>query len=175
MSCAAAGWARRGRQLEDYAHKTVAVDASFWLHKGAYGCALALLQGDASGDSYVTYAMNLVYMLRSKNVTPLMVFDGRNLPSKAEESAKRAAMRNDSRARAIELLKAGKKHDAEAAYQKAISVTVEMTQQLIEACRQHGVDFVVSPYEADAQLAYLKLSGHVRADNVSHYNITNLY
>ena len=35
-------------------------------------------------------------------------------------------------------------------------MTPQMVQQVIEACRQHGVDFVVAPYEADAQLAYLK-------------------
>ena len=34
-----------------------------------------------------------------------------------------------------------------------------MTQQLIERCRARGVEFIVAPYEADAQLAYLVAHG----------------
>ena len=38
-----------------------------------------------------------------------------------------------------------------------VGVRPHMTQQLIERCRARGVEFIVAPYEADAQLAYLVL------------------
>ena len=34
-----------------------------------------------------------------------------------------------------------------------------MAREVIQACRERNIDCIVAPYEADAQLAYLNVSG----------------
>ncbi len=36
-----------------------------------------------------------------------------------------------------------------------------MAHNLIKALRQNNIQYIVAPYEADAQLAFLSLGGHV--------------
>jgi len=40
-------------------------------------------------------------------------------------------------------------------FQKAINITPDMVRQLIAVLEEAQVDYIVAPYEADAQLCYL--------------------
>jgi len=46
-------------------------------------------------------------------------------------------------------------------FQKAVDVTPEIAQDLIKALRSENIQYVVAPYEADAQLAFLALGRFV--------------
>ena len=59
----------------------MAIDCYCWLHKGAFGCAEQLARGQYT-DGYVKYIMKYVNLLLYHNIKPILVFDGRNLPSK---------------------------------------------------------------------------------------------
>ncbi|KAK1225102.1 hypothetical protein PQX77_011971 [Marasmius sp. AFHP31] len=50
----------------------------------------------------------------------------------------------------------GRHHEARECYTKAVDVTPQMAFQLIKALRAEGVKYIVAPYEADAQLAFLE-------------------
>jgi exonuclease-1 len=45
--------------VSELAGSTIGVDVYCWLHKGAYGCALALAEGNDS-DLYVCFASRLL-------------------------------------------------------------------------------------------------------------------
>lgn len=98
-------------------------------------------------------------MLQHFGIIPFLVFDGDDLPSKAGTEAQRAAKREHSKRLGLELLQCGKTAQAYQELQKAIDVTPEMASQLVEELRRGGVKFIVAPYEADAQLAYLERKG----------------
>nr|XP_033340207.1 exonuclease 1-like isoform X2 [Megalopta genalis]XP_033340208.1 exonuclease 1-like isoform X2 [Megalopta genalis] len=110
-------------------------------------------------DAYVHYCMKLIYMLLSHKIKPILVFDGRHLPAKAQTENKRREARQKNRRKAIELIKMG--HDAEGRnlLRRSIDITHEMALELIKQCQKINVDCIVAPYEADAQLAYLNISG----------------
>jgi exonuclease-1 len=103
--------------------------------------------------------MHRVRMLIYFGVTPYLVFDGDNLPSKAGTESERAKRREQSKRRGLELYKAGKIPQAHQELQKAIDVTPLMARQLIEELKRMNIQYVVAPYEADAQLAYLEAKG----------------
>ena len=52
---------------------------------------------DEKTNGYVLYAMRLIDLLLHYNVKPILVFDGRNLPSKARTEAKRRENRANYR------------------------------------------------------------------------------
>ena len=101
-------------------------------------------------------------MLLHFGVTPYLVFDGDYLPSKATTESDRAEKREKSRAAGLELYKLGKLSQAHLELQKAIDVTPELARQLIEELKQNNVQYIVAPYEADAQLVYLERNGTIQ-------------
>lgn len=98
-------------------------------------------------------------MLLFFGVTPYLVFDGDDLPSKSGTEADRFKKREDSRKLALELQSKGRVAEAYQEFQKAVDVTPEMARQLIEELKRMKVQYVVAPYEADAQLVYLEHQG----------------
>jgi exonuclease-1 len=98
-------------------------------------------------------------MLLHFGVIPYIIFDGDYLPSKAGTEKERSKRREDSKKAGLELLKAGKTALAYQEFQKAVDVTPEMARQLIDDLKKVGVQYVVAPYEADAQMVYLERKG----------------
>lgn len=115
-----------------------------------------------SGHRHIDFSMNRVRMLIHFGVVPYMVFDGDYLPSKAVTEVERAKKREDSRKLGLELHRLGKSSQAHLELQKAVDVTPEMARQLIEELKKLGVKYIVAPYEADAQLAYLERKGVIQ-------------
>ncbi|KAF9141617.1 Rad2 nuclease [Linnemannia schmuckeri] len=146
--------------LKDYAGKTLAVDGYVWLHKGAFSCAQELCLGQLT-NKYVTYFMRKIEMFKFFGVKPYVVFDGGYLPSKASTEQERLSRREESKKQALDLHRAGKSKQAMDQFRKCVDVTPEMAFEVILALKAAGVDFVVAPYEADAQLAYLEKHGLV--------------
>ena len=100
-------------------------------------------------------------MLLYFGVTPYLVFDGDNLPSKADTESSRHTRRQESKALGLELQRKGRHAEAYQELQKAVDVTPYMARQLIEELKKLSVQYVVAPYEADAQLVYLERAGIV--------------
>lgn len=103
--------------------------------------------------------MNRVRMLIHFGVVPYMVFDGDYLPSKSSTEIDRASKREESRKLGLELHRLGKISQAHLELQKAVDVTPEMARQFIDELKKLNVQYLVAPYEADAQLAYLERKG----------------
>ncbi|KTW27687.1 hypothetical protein T552_02127 [Pneumocystis carinii B80] len=148
--------------IKQYSGKTIGVDAYIWLYKGAFSCAWDLALGELT-EKYVDYAMHRVKMLKHYGIKLFIVFDGGYLPSKEKTECERGKKRAESKAKGLEFLSQNKKRLAMEQFQKCINVTPEMAYKFIKALRRENVDYVVAPYEADAQLAYLEKQGIIHA------------
>ncbi|XP_041987210.1 exonuclease 1 [Aricia agestis] len=157
--------ASRRANVSEFSGCTVAIDTYCWLHKGAFACADKLVRGEDT-DIHIKYCLKYVSMLLSRNIKPILVFDGRHLPAKALTESKRRESRDISKKRAAELLSLGKIDEARSFMRRSVDITHEMALALIKECRKRNVDCVVAPYEADAQLAYLNIK------NIAHLVIT---
>ncbi|GFS11584.1 exonuclease 1 [Elysia marginata] len=144
--------------ISDFKGCTVAVDAYCWLHKGAFSCAEKLAMGEKT-EQYVYYCMKYVDNLLRKGLKPILVFDGCHLKSKEDVEKTRRSRRELNRKKAAQFLREGKRSEAKECLQKCVDITPQMALNLMNVCRDRGVDCIVAPYEADAQLAYLNLSG----------------
>lgn len=150
--------ASKKSNVSEFSGGTVAIDAYCWLHKGAFSCADKLIMGQSS-DAYVKYCMKLVHMLLAANIKPILVFDGRHLPAKAETESKRREQRESNKRRAAELMRMGKHYEGKNLLRRSLDISHEMALEVIKQCQAENVDCIVAPYEADAQLAYLNISG----------------
>lgn len=152
--------------LERYRGETVAVDAMCWMHRGAVAAATELLLKGIPGPRFVAFVMKMVKMLLSYGIRPVLVFDGGKLPVKDAEDRARKAKREAAAKEARSLLATGVSSSDKRVRGKiveAIRVTEDMIQRVMQALRTHGIEFIVAPYEADAQLAYLCRAGFVSA------------
>ena len=116
-----------------------------------------------STSKHVSYCMGRLEVLLRHEVIPLVVFDGGPLPNKAEEERARGRAREEAKERARHLWRGGNRTAAIEWYQRAVDVTPEIAHDLVMTLRDMKIRFIVAPYEADAQMAYLALNGHVDA------------
>ena len=151
--------------VKEISHSVVAIDVYCWLHKGAFGCAEKLVQGQPT-VGYILYTMKYLDMLLHHNIKPVLVFDGRHLPSKAGTEKKRRENRQKYKAMALQHLRDGDVSKAGECMRRCIDITPQMAREVIKACQERNIDCIVAPHEADAQLAWLNLNG------VAHYVIT---
>ncbi|ORM40799.1 Exonuclease 1 [Babesia sp. Xinjiang] len=147
--------------IKNYAGSVVAVDAMCWIHRGMISSAVANVTGD-SCDKYIKFIISILSVLLSHKITPIMVFDGYEMPSKELENQMRRERRDKAREEALSMIKKnGGKINTEIMRKcmQAISITPEVIARVMQLCREMNVRVVVAPYEADAQVAYLCRSG----------------
>ncbi|CAL6316050.1 unnamed protein product [Bathycoccus prasinos] len=151
----------RDAQVEQFKGMRAAVDAYSWLHKGAYSCALELHTGNhywvkQNRDApYVNYCIHRAKMLKFFGVEPVIVFDGDRLPAKASEEGTRRQRREEAKQKGRERLEQGNREGATFMFTQSLDISPRMALELIVALKREGIEFVVAPYEADAQIAHL--------------------
>ncbi|KAI4304443.1 hypothetical protein MLD38_039952 [Melastoma candidum] len=148
--------------IKDLEGCSVAVDTYSWLHKGALYCGRELCKGIPTTRP-INYCMDRVNLLRHYGVKPVLVFDGGLLPMKMEQENKRARSRKENLARASEHEGNGNSRAAFECYQKALDISPSIAHELILVLRRENISYIVAPYEADAQMAFLAISNQVDA------------
>ncbi|KAF2758177.1 hypothetical protein EJ05DRAFT_500695 [Pseudovirgaria hyperparasitica] len=148
--------------IRKFAGHVVGIDAYGWLHRGAHTCGVKLALGQFTMQ-HIEFCMKRVHMLIHFGITPYLVFDGDYLPSKAETEKDRASARAEARRIGTDLLKAGKSSLAHQELAKAVDITPEVALCFIEELKRANVQYVVAPYEADAQMVYLEQKGIIQA------------
>ncbi|KAI3929633.1 hypothetical protein MKX01_025801 [Papaver californicum] len=142
--------------IKDLRGCSVVVDTYSWLHKGALSCSKEICKSEPT-SRHIAYYIHKVNQLRHYGFKPILVFDGGHLPMKCEEEAKRSKKENLEQAMKHESM--GNSTASYECYQKAVDISPAIANKLI----QENFDFVVAPYEADAQMAFLAISKQVDA------------
>lgn len=107
--------------------------------------------------------MKRVNLLKNNGIIPVIVFDGANLPMKSITEKDRLEGRKARKAKGLDFLKAGDRAKAEECFRTCIDITPCMAFEFIKALKANGIEFVVAPYEADAQLAFMNLNCMISA------------
>ncbi|OWA53583.1 Exonuclease 1 [Hypsibius exemplaris] len=150
--------ATRSIHVSEFTGCTVAIDSHCWLHRAAYACSEKLAKGEVT-TSYVSYCMRFIHMLKGHSITPIMVFDGNALPSKKGVHDSRQQKKRAMRLQGEKFETEGNFKEARNCYNQSLDVTAVMVADVIAALKEAQVDYIVAPFEADAQLAYLVNQG----------------
>lgn len=153
---------------KDLAGLRIGVDTYAWLHRSIGTCALELGLGRPT-DKYLKYCIRCIEALLAANVAKvLLVLDGADTPCKAVNED-RAKSREEHRRKAQQHFREGNLTEAHNEFRASIDITPAMGAELIFAVRarwgnsRERVDWLVAPYEADAQLAFLSREGIIDA------------
>eukprot|EP01114_Cavostelium_apophysatum_P019359 TRINITY_DN6219_c0_g1_i1.p1 TRINITY_DN6219_c0_g1~~TRINITY_DN6219_c0_g1_i1.p1 ORF type:complete len:623 (+),score=153.77 TRINITY_DN6219_c0_g1_i1:138-2006(+) len=138
----------------------VAIDIYCWLHKGVYTCAMELCMNTPT-TKYIDFCLSRLQLLLDFGVIPVVIFDGGPLPAKRGTEESRRKNREQFRSQGMQHLREGNRTQAHNCFVKAVDVTPQMAYRLIKELRQRNIEYYVSPYEADAQLAFLSLTNYV--------------
>lgn len=93
----------RKKHISAYKGKVVAIDAYCWLHKGSWNIASELYREQHGMtktwwalEKLLKYCVSRLKVMLEAGVTPIMVFDGANLPSKQGTEKERADKRQEA-------------------------------------------------------------------------------
>eukprot|EP01084_Bolivina_argentea_P258940 436738_1 len=140
--------------------KKCGIDISCWLHRASYSCALALISGKPT-TQYLHFTLKCIRILQRHNITPIIVFDGAQLPMKANEEKRRNIMRKQNKQIAMKHAEAGNTNLAWKYARSAVEITSDMITATIKQCIDCNIQYICSPYEADAQLGYMYKNGQI--------------
>jgi exonuclease-1 len=146
--------------LSSFANQRVAIDGFVWLHRAALGCPRDIVN-DPTTDRILPYLLTRLQRVIGSGVIPIVVFDGQSLPQKSRTTQARRADRAAAKARALDLESRGMFTEAYHFFQKAIEITSETVATWIVELNKLDIEYIVAPYEADAQLAFLARTGYV--------------
>lgn len=148
------------QSLRDFAGKRIAIDGFVWLHRSSFICPGDMVKNPGT-DKILSYLMNKLQKIIDLGLKPIVVFDGQSLPQKAATNAKRHHDRAEAKIKAMQFEAQGNYNEAWSCYQKAVEITSLTVLTWAKALARNNIEFIVAPYEADAQLAYLARSGYV--------------
>ncbi|KAL7428590.1 hypothetical protein ACHAXM_001506 [Skeletonema potamos] len=163
--------------IRQFANKSLAIDASSWLHKAGYTCSSRLVESIESNTrdpqaekSYTDYMIRRCEsLLRDAKISSIyLVFDGVRVPLKRGTNADREEKRQANLAEARRLLSLGRRKEADEKYKLCVKGTEMMARVVCAAVQRkwgkHGpVKCIFAPYEADSQLAKLCVDGLAHA------------
>lgn len=165
--------------IHEFSNKSLAVDASSWLHKSVYSISEQYVESAERSKTTLdrrSVRVSTNYMERRckelfhrDNIGKIyLVFDGERCPLKAVTNNDREARRQKNLTEARMFKKQGRKDKAEEKYKMCIKIHSAFADAVAEALKgifnqNDCFQCVFSPYEADAQLVKLCRDGHTDA------------
>ncbi|KYO01388.1 putative exonuclease I [Plasmodium gaboni] len=154
----------KNSHISKYENEVVGVDIMCWIHRGLISCAYDIAT-DQYNDSYLSFIEKMLVPIFNHNIKVVFVFDGEELPEKKKENMIRKNRREKAKMELKEIIsKVKNPRTNEMVLKKciqAISVSKEIIDSVKDFCKKKNIDYIISPYEADAQLSYLCRMGFI--------------
>ncbi|CAI2364037.1 unnamed protein product [Moneuplotes crassus] len=144
--------------LRDFEGQTCAIDIMGWIYKGVYSCSYEIANNWGS-FSYLSYPLKMIKLLQSFNIKPICVFDGMHLNAKSATEHGRSEEKKKNKKKGEQLDKQGNHEEAKKYFGKSMVISSKMINLLIDVLHKLGIEVVMAPYEADAQISYLCKEG----------------
>lgn len=148
------------RHISYYSYKRIGIDGHAWLYQIAPSIAQEIFFGlPTNKHIYILY--NRIKSLRENNIQILFVFDGDNLKSKNKTLLERTKRKNEAKAEVLKLIESNDMLRAKEMMKRCISIDKNIMSSVLTFLEKEGIDFIISPYESDAQLAYLQRINYI--------------
>lgn len=150
------------RHLSYYRNQTVGIDGYSWFHK-----ALNVPDFDLFFKEDIScvfwYFSSKIKSIQKLQIKIVLVFDGKEHPLKKKTNQKRKQQRQSNRQKLIENYNQGNFEVAKKYIALSMSISPKMVKKLIDSLwvKFSNLEFIIAPYEADSQLAYLNRISYI--------------
>ena len=134
--------------------KLVFIDLSGLAHRASKKDPVAVVR-EGTSLAQQDYVRKQIASVAAEGGTPVLVLDGRAYPPKLATRALRRDAADAARSEAEQLQQDGKADEARSKWAAAARPQEPFWLALLHECLRNKVQFVVAPYEADAQLVSL--------------------
>lgn len=141
--------------LKAFSNKRCAIDMMVWLYKGLYACNNNPNLMGGFNDLFLNFPLKMIGLLRQYNIKCIAVFDGKKLPAKQKEIETRQKNKEENLLLAEVFDTAGNVEESKKLKNRSIFVEPIHVNTLLNILNKLGVETIVAPYEADAEIAYL--------------------
>ena len=149
------------KHLKEYKNKRVAIDGYCWLHKSIFTIGTSILEEKIDITPCICYLKRKLFKLLQYNIIPIIVFDGAKIPIKKNEEEKRRKNRIELLKESEKFIKMNDKYQASKIKIKAFDISPQFAFEFIKILKEYNIEYIVAPYEADIQLAYLSKINYV--------------
>ena len=129
-----------------------------WLYKGAYSCAYELGL-DKQTLSFLSYPIKMIKLVQQYGIKPICVFDGRPLKAKEATEKLRSDTKKANKDLALTNAENGNEDEARKYFMRSLILRSKMIDLFTDILRCLDIEFIIAPYEADAQIAYMVREG----------------
>lgn len=136
------------------------IDGHAWIHQVLPSISYELYTGNPI-KRHLDIFMSKIQSLLDFNIKPIFVFDGDYLESKEKTIKEREALRKKAKDEVEFYLKRNDMGKARDLMKRCVSVTPEVLHSILNLLKMNQIEFIVSPYEADAQLYFLQKVGYI--------------
>ncbi|KAG5858699.1 flap endonuclease-1 H3TH domain-containing protein [Encephalitozoon hellem] len=148
------------RHISSYKHQRIGIDGHAWLYQ-----ILSFVSEEiffkVPTKKHIAMFEEKVRVLENYGITPVVVLDGDTLPSKEETNRKRQVKKERNRKEAEHWLMKNDPEKAKGFMRQCITVTREIVSDIAKMLERINVEYIISPYESDAQLCYLQRVGYI--------------
>ncbi|CAD5220825.1 unnamed protein product [Bursaphelenchus xylophilus] len=145
----------RPSHVQEFKGKRVAIDVSCLLHRGVFGCVESIAQG-LKTDFCMKYVEKYLKVFFHFECEVYLIFDGKRLQAKQIVNDERKEKRDSIKRTGEELMSVGLENEAYKVFRQGIGVPKEIQDDAITYFTSlDTVNVMVSPYEADAQMAFM--------------------
>lgn len=148
------------RHISSYKHRRIGIDGHAWLYQILSFVAEEMFF-KVPTKKHITMFEEKVKVLESYGIIPIIVLDGDTLSSKEETNRKRHVKKERNRKEAEHWLAKNDPERAKAFMRQCIAVTREIVSDVARMLERINVEYIISPYESDAQLCYLERIGYI--------------
>jgi len=150
----------RRSHIKSYTGKRIGIDGHAWLHQILPSIAVELYEKRET-ERHTHLFLAKVRALEKHGIVPVVVFDGDYLPSKEKTAILRRETKEKYRREVEFYIRHNQIPRAREYMKRCVSVTPEVLLSILKVLVANRIEYIISPYEADAQLYYLQSIGYI--------------
>lgn len=148
------------KHISEFRNKRIGIDGFPWLYQILNSVAEELYYNISTTKHMIMFEKRLKSLL-AHSVVPVVIFDGDCLKPKEKTNQERTFKKERYR-KEVEGYIAKKNHTkARELMKRCIGVSKEIVHDITKILIKNNVEYIISPYEADAQLYYLEKIGYI--------------
>lgn len=148
------------RHISAYKSQRIGIDGHAWLYQ-ILPCVAEDLFFNLSTRKHIHMFEAKLRALVQQGIIPVVVLDGDVLVSKCRTNERRRLRKEKSRKEAEYWLMQNNPTKAKIFMKQCMSVTSEIISALTTMLQKMDVEYIISPYESDAQLCYLQRTKYI--------------